>query len=119
MTGWCFFFGVFSDATVFLSVCASPPVTFKIAATCLDAVQCLSVQRSGSLWLGVAHAAAAAAAAAFASHTRRHPAPGGGGGEKTREKELRTVTWQPGQQLLLTSTWSLLQIWFTNSGGSL
>lgn len=30
-----FFFVFFSDATVFLSVCASPPVTFKIAATAL------------------------------------------------------------------------------------
>lgn len=91
MTGWCFFFVFFRRYCLFVSLCVS---SRHIQNSCdsLDAVQCLSVQRSGSLRLGVAHAAAAA----FASHTRRHPAAGGGGGEKKREKELRMVTWQAG-----------------------
>lgn len=81
MTGWCFFC-FFSDATVFLPACASPPVTFKIAATALMRYS-VSLCRDPDLCGLVLHTQ---------QQWRRHPAAGGGGGEKKREKELRTVT---------------------------
>lgn len=81
------FFGFFFRRyCLFVSLCVS---SRHIQNSCdsLDAVQRLSVQRSGSLRLGVAHAAAAAAAAAaFGSHTRRHPAAGGEEEEKKKER---------------------------------
>lgn len=83
---FCFVF--FRRYCLFISLCVS---SRHIQNSCdsLDAVQCLSVQRSGSLRLGVAHAAVAAAAAAFASHTRRHPAAGGGGGGKKKREGIK------------------------------